>query len=120
MNSDAIKQALQSMWEDTCAVYERQPVRQPNGTTIFQTVLVLENVPCKLSFETLQPVNQTATAAQLVQTVKLFLDVKVDIRAGSKIVVYRDDRVFEFSSSGLPGVFDYHQEIMLRPFNNWA
>jgi len=114
------KKALQKLWKDTCMVTEYQEVTKPNGSTGFEEVTVLENQPCKLSFETLQSVNQSETTARLVQSTKLFLDNAVEIKPNSKITVQHSGRTFEFGNSGLPGVFTNHQEIMLVPFEGWA
>jgi hypothetical protein len=58
--------------------------------------------------------------AALTQTAKLFCDADADIKPGSKITVSHAGRIFEFVQSGEPGVFTFHQEIMLVPFERWA
>jgi len=111
---------LQRLWKDKLTVTEYQKVVKPNKSTGFEEVIVLEDQPCKLSFSTLQAVNQGDTEAQTVQVVKLFLSNDLKIKPGSKIMVQRKDDLFEFSQSGLPAVFSNHQEIVLVPFEGWA
>ena len=114
------RKALRKLWKDRLTVSEYKEVVKPNKATGFVEEVVLEDEPCKLSFSSLQAVNQNDQAATTVQVVKLFLDENVEIKPGSKITVTRRDRVYEFSQSGLPGVFTNHQEIVLVPFQGWT
>ena len=114
------RQALQMLWTDSCSVFVRQEVTdEETKLTDFQEAALLEDQPCKLSFETLSVAtgDEAATAAQ---TVKLFLSSDRTVPAGSKIVVTRGERTFVFSCSGEPGVFFHHQEIPLEKFRGWA
>ncbi len=114
------EQALRLLWTDSCSVFVREERRdEETKLTEFQEVLLLEDEPCKLSFETLPAAegDETATAAQ---TVKLFLSSACRVPAGSKIVVTRKEHTFVFSRSGEPGVFTHHQEISLEKFRGWA
>lgn len=80
---------------------------------------VLEDQPCKLSFETLTSSNGDPVAT-VSQSVKLFISPDVVIKAGSKIIVTQHGRTTEYSNSGVPAVYPTHQEIMLTLFNGWA
>lgn len=115
-----IKAALHVLWVDTCTITGYQEYRRENKTMGHAEVEVLTDIPCKLSFESLQPVNQTETAAGLVQSAKLLIDNEIVIKAGSKITVKHCGRVFEFQQSGEAGIFTNHQEIMLVPFEEYA
>jgi len=120
MVEDTIRAAMRSMWNDTCAVYEYQPVKLENKSTVHDEVAMITDEPCKLSFSSLSSVSQTDTAAAIVQTVKLFLDENLTIKAGSKIVVNRRNQLFVYAYSGEAGIFDNHQEIVLIPWEGWA
>ena len=117
-----VKTAIRLLWKDRCTVKEYQEYIEENKSTSHTEVTVLENELCKLSFERLQPVNQTETAAELVQLTKLFIDEGITIKAGSKIIVQQTatGKVFEFAKSGEAGVFENHQEILLVPFEKYA
>lgn len=112
--------ALKRLWTDRMTVTEYREVPKPNGSTGFEEVVVLEDVPCKLSFSTLQAVNQNDANATLVQVAKVFCDSALQIRAGSKLTVLHRGQVSEFSRSGEPGRFTVHQELVLLPFRGWA
>jgi hypothetical protein len=120
---DAVKKALRKLWTDTCTVYEYEEYAAENGSTQLREVAVLENEPCKLSFPNyrgLQPVEQTDSAAEIIQSVKLFIDEKTEVKAGSKIVVKRRDLTFTFKQSGLAAVFTNHREIPLLAYEDFA
>ena len=114
------KKALMKLWKDLFSLVEFQEDVKSNDADGFKEVTILENQPCKLSFSTLKEANQNDTGAAVTQVVKLFCDNLIDIKPGSKIIVQRDNQLFEFSQSGIPGVFSNHQEIVLIPFQGWA
>lgn len=119
----AQRKALERMWKDRCTVIQRVKVTDPDTKlTNFSETPLLENQPCKLSFEKLTSTDGENTAAKF-QNVKLFLSPDVVIPAGCKIVVQRFnevDREFTFSNSGEAGVFTNHQEIYLTIWKGWA
>lgn len=84
----AARKAIESTYTGVMTVSERQSVKDPNThITSTKEVVVLENQPCKLSFETIAATVQTDTAAALSQGVKVFLSPDVSIKAGSKLTV---------------------------------
>lgn len=104
-----------------CSVVERRNVRdEQTKITHKSEVTVIENQPCKLSFEKLDATAQTETAASLTQGTKLFLPPNVEIKAGSKIIVEQDGVKNAYSASGVPAVYPTHQEIILALFERWA
>ncbi len=109
------------LYEDLCGVVEYRDVKDPKTKlTRKQEVAVLENQPCKLSFETLKDAEGTDTATAISQTVKLFLAPEITIAPGSKIVVTHTGRTEAYQRSGIPAVYPTHQEIMLTVFEGWA
>lgn len=123
MVNKAVRTALERLWKDRCSIFTREEVTDPvTHLTDFEEKPLLQDQPCKLSFETLTSTNgdEVATAQQVV---KLFLSPDVKVPAGCKIIVTRPndvERTFIYSRSGEPGVFSNHQEIMLEPFRGWA
>lgn len=115
------KKALQKFWKDSCSVYiQSKTINETNKRTEFVETALFENQPCKLSFETLTTTSETANAPSITQGVKLFLDNELSVPMGSKIVVVRNDKSYTYKSSGVPGVYSNHQEIMLELFDGWA
>lgn len=108
-------------YKDQCSVIVYQDAKDPKTKlTKKQEMTVLENQPCKLSFETLKNAEGTDTATAITQITKLFLAPEVTIVPGSKIVVIHEGITGEYQRSGIPAVFPSHQEIMLTAFEGWA
>ena len=119
----AQRKALERLWKDRCSVFVKKKVTDPTTKlTDFVETPLLQDQPCKLSFETLTSSSGDPVAA-ITQTVKLFLSPDLEIPAGCKIVVTRFndlERKFTYSQSGEAGVFTNHQEIQLVPFKGYA
>ena len=120
---NAQRKALERLWKDRCTVYHRVKVTDPKTKlTDFDEKPLLQDQPCKLSFETLNSTDGDHVAT-VAQSVKLFISPDVEIPAGCKIVVTRFndlERTFTYSRSGEPGIFTNLQEIMLEPFKGYA
>lgn len=115
------RKAIENTYTGVMMVSERQSVKDPNThITSTKEVVVLENQPCKLSFEKLDATAQTETAASLTQGTKLFLPPNVEIKAGSKLTVTQNGVTTAYKSSGVPAVYPTHQEIILTLFERWA
>ena len=82
---DMVRMAIEAMYEDTCTVVEHRKTKEKGVVTYTDTV-VLENQPCKLSFETIAQAEKTDAASPVAQAVKLFVAPEVEIKSGSKII----------------------------------
>ena len=116
----AVRQAIESMYIGTCTITQYQKVKQENKSTGFKEVIVLENQPCKLSFEKIVNTNPTETAALLVQTAKVLIAPEIQIKPGSKLTIIQNGVTTKFKNSGEPAIFGSHQEIILELFKGWA
>lgn len=117
----AARKAQESTYEGRCTVVEYEDkTSEKSKITRKKEVVVLENQPCKLSFEKLSAAVQTENGAAISQEIKLFLAPEVSVKAGSKIIVRQNGTVGEYSASGEPAVYPTHQEIMLELFRGWA
>lgn len=117
----AARKAIESTYDGVAVVEEYQQVKdEVTKLTSNEIVVVLENQPCRLSFEKLQIVNQTESAAEVTQTTKLFIAPDIEIKPGSKITVTQAGRTTEYTYSGVPAVYDTHQEIILDLFTDWT
>lgn len=118
---DAVRKALESMYKDSCDIIERQEVTDPETEkTRFTTVTVHSNVRCRLSFASI-PTTSEGNAAEMAQSVKLFMPPDISVKPGSKIVVTQHNGIVtEYSNSGKPAVHTNHQEINLELFERWT
>ena len=117
----AARKAIEATYFGTLKVTEMQQVTDERSKlTKDEEVVVLENQPCKLSFETLKAAVQTDSAATITQVTKLFVSPDISIRAGSKITVSQDNVNTDYTCSGVPAVYPTHQEIILELFEEYA
>lgn len=118
----AARKAIESTYMGVCTILECRDVRDEKTkiTRKNEEVPVVKNQPCKLSFEKLNAVVQTETAATQTQSTKLFIAPEIAVKPGSKIIVEQNGVTTEYSASGVPAVYLSHAEIMLELFKGWA
>jgi hypothetical protein len=117
----AARKAIERTYQGMLVVTEHRKVKdEKSKLTNYQDVIVLENQPCKLSFERLQTAVQSESAASVAQTTKLFLSPDIVIKANSKITVTQTGVTSDYKSSGIPAVYQTHQEIILDLFKGWT
>ncbi len=117
----AARKAIESTYEGVAVVEEYQKVKdEATKLTKGKPVIVLENQPCRLSFEHSQAASQTESAAAVTQIIKLFISPDVTIKPGTKITVTQAGKTTVYTCSGVPAVYDTHQEIILNLFESRA
>lgn len=117
----AARKAIESTYIGSMVVIEHQKVKdEETKLTGYKDVAVIENQPCKLSFESLKTASQSDSAATVTQTTKLFVSPDIVIKAGSKITVTQAGITTDYTCSGVPAVYLTHQEIILDLFEDWT
>jgi len=117
----AARKALECTYEGLLTVTEhRKEKGAETKLTGYKDIVVMENQPCKLSYESIQSVQQGESALAVTQTAKLIISPEVVIKAGSKITITQSGVTTDYTSSGVPAVYPTHQEIMLELFERWA
>lgn len=117
----AARKAIEATYFGVLTVTEQQKVKdEKSKLTKMIDVVVLENQPCKLSFEKLQATIQSESAATITQVTKLFVSPDISINAGSKITVSQDNVTTDYTCSGVPAIYPTHQEIILELFKGFA
>lgn len=115
------RKAIESMYDGTCTIIEHQKVKLPNKSTGFKDIVVLEDIPCRLSFKTITNTNQTETGVSaVVQVTKVFIAPEIQVKPGSKLTITQNNVTTEYKSSGQPAIYTTHQEIELELFERWA
>ncbi|MFV0519979.1 MAG: hypothetical protein ACK5LY_06845 [Lachnospirales bacterium] len=104
------------MYSETCDIFELQEIEKENGSTGAIEVEVVKGKPCKLSFSSNANVSSgnDNNSFSVVQSIKLFLDKDIEVKPGSKIIIYKEGKRETFESSGKPIVQIVHQEIGLK------
>ena len=107
-------------YDGRCTITEHQPYKRPNGSTGFQTVDVLTDQPCRLSYSSNSASGKGERTSQQSQTIKVFMDPEVEVRPGSRITITQNGRTVAYTQSGQPAVYATHQEILLELWKEWT
>lgn len=117
----AFRKAVESTYDGLCSVVEYKEITdEATHITSQQEVTVLENIPCRISFESIRHTEQTDLANSKSQNVKLFVSPETDIKAGSKVIVEQNGVTTAYCASGENAVYFSHREIILGLFEGWA
>ena len=117
---NAVRKALESMYKDTCSVFEKQKVKNPiTYVTEFKEVEVHKDVKCRISFSSITSTGK-GDVAIITQVTKLFIAPEVEVKPGSKIVVTHEGVTTAYSRSGVPAIHSNHQEVVLELFKGYA
>ena len=121
MVNKAVRTALERLWKDRCSIFIREEVTDPvTHLTDSEEKPLLQDQPCKLSFENLSTTSDDGNVAEKKMVVKLFLTSEIEVKAGSQIEVTHNGETAMYSNSGEAGKFFTHQEINLELAERWA
>lgn len=114
--------AIKSLWRGKCTVTVRNndTTDENNGRVVVGEVDTYTDEPCRISFDTVNATQPENNAANIVQSITLFIDREVVIPEGSKITVIQNGVMAVYEKSGKPAVYSTHQEIPLEIFKGWA
>ena len=119
--STASNNPLVRLWTGRCTVYEFQDVTDPETfQTTQREVPVLENEPCRLSYNKEQATNISNGAAIVSQSITLFIRPDLVIKPGSVIEITQHGVTERYKGSGQPAVYCNHQEIILQLYEDNA
>ena len=114
--------AIKSLWRGKCTVTVRNndTTDENTGRVVVGGVDTYTGEPCRISFDTVNATQPENNAANIVQSITLFIDRAVVIPEGSKITVTQNGATAVYEKSGKPAVYSTHQEIPLEIFKGWA
>lgn len=114
--------AIKSLWRGKCTVTVRNndTTDENTGRVVVGEVDTYTDEPCRISFDTVNATQLENSAANIVQSITLFIDRAVVIPEGSKITVTQNGATAVYEKSGKPAVYSTHQEIPLEIFKGWA
>ena len=114
--------AIKSLWRGKCTVTVRNndTTDENTGRVVVGEVDTYTDEPCRISFDTVNATQPENNAANIVQSITLFIDRAVVIPEGSKITVTQNGAMAVYEKSGKPAVYSTHQEIPLEIFKGWA
>lgn len=114
--------AIKSLWRGKCTVTvcNNDTTDENTGRVAVGEVDTYTDEPCRISFDTVNATQPENNAANIVQSITLFIDRAVAIPEGSKITVTQNGVTAVYEKSGKPAVYSTHQEIPLELFKGWA
>lgn len=106
---------LERLWIGRCTIYEYQDVTDPTTfQTIQQEVPILEDEPCRLSYNREQATNIKNGAAVVSQSITLFIRPDLTIPAGSVMEITQHGKTVKYKGSSQPAIYTDHQEVVLE------
>lgn len=108
-----VKQAIESLYDGKAIIEEARKRKNEKNVTVSEWVVVAEDIPCRVSYKTLSAAEKSDTADTIAQAITLFTAPDIDVKPGSHITVRQRGREMRFFCSGIPAVYDSHQEIPL-------
>ena len=115
-----VRKHYETLYTDTCTISAYEKIRNEDMSTELKEVVVCENQPCRLSFQSKVNANDTESASATAQTIELFISPDIVIKPGSSIVVTHEGRTVKYKNSGVSAVHPTHQEIILELNEEWA
>lgn len=110
-----VKQALQRLHTSTCIIRTKtQGVIDPKTGIVRAGTAESPEYPCRVSFKASNPSDISNGMGTAVQTVTLFLDPEIVVVPGSEVVVTQNGRTTTYTASGVPMVFQSHQEVPIE------
>lgn len=110
-----VRNALDSLHTSTCTIQLKTKGAIDPTTGIVQADKVTSvEYPCRISFKSSNPSTVPNGLGDAVQTVTLFLAPEIIVPPGSEVVVNQNGRTTAYTASGVPMVFQSHQEIPLK------
>lgn len=116
----AHRKAVELLYEGTCTITIYESYLKPNKATGHREVIVLEDEPCRLSYNGFPAAEKGETGATKQQSIKLFLAPEIDVIPGSKIIVTQNGVTENYCRSGQPAVYATHQEVELDLWKGWT
>lgn len=109
------RKAIESRYQGLCTILEKKKVKdETTKATALMDMAVLNNQPCRLSYSSSGVANQTDTVSNIEQAIKLFIAPEVKIAPGSKLRITQNGVTIDYISSGVPAVYETHQEVCLE------
>ncbi|MFC2468832.1 MAG: hypothetical protein ACFNWY_01395 [Negativicutes bacterium] len=108
-----VKQAIESLYDGKAVIEEARKRKNEKNVTVSEWAVVAEDIPCRVSYKTISAAEKSDTADTIAQAITLFTSPDIIVLPGSRITVRQRGREMKLSCSGIPAVYDSHQEIPL-------
>lgn len=111
----AARKAIESRYKGLCTILEKKKVKdETTKATALRDIAVLSDQPCRLSYSSSGVASQTDTVSNIEQNIKLFIAPEIKIVPGSKLRITQNEVTIDYISSGVPAIYETHQEVCLE------
>lgn len=123
----AVCAAARLLFTDVCTVYSVVKSTCESGATVFEREVLLENIPCRISFESIGcarvdgamertrfPRKNLIPAAEISSVVRLFCAAEYDIPEGAEVYVLHGGELLKYRAAGCSAVYSSHREVLLQ------
>lgn len=104
---------IKLLWNGKCDVYNLTKTVNKHGITKSEYIKVLEDIPCRLSYKTINNTTDAKPYSVPIQVIKLFLSSDIEVKTGSEIEVRQNGITKRYKHSGVGAFYTHHQEIVL-------
>lgn len=112
---------LTLLWVGRCTIFEYQHITDPETfKTTAELVPVLEDEPCRLSYNHEQATNIQSGVAVVSQSITLFIRKDLEIKPGSVLEITQNGVTEKYKGSGQPAIYSKHQQIILQLYEDNA
>lgn len=108
-----VRRAAARLYDDGATIKNFFNSEIGNDGKVHQTESIITSEPCRLSYKSV-PVSGGDGLTTVQQTITLFIDKSVEIKAGSEIIINRNGKDLIFTASGAPALYQSHQEVPLK------
>lgn len=114
---------LERLYDGICNIYEYRSFKnEKTKATKNDLILIYKNIPCRASYynnsSNIVSSKESIFNNTIKQNVKLFLNNKITIKAGSVIIITQNGKTTKYKNSGEPIIYSSHQELMMDIFDD--
>lgn len=129
----AFTAAVNRLFKDVCTVYVVEKSTGEDGGTVFSKRVLFENIPCRISFDSIGHAKTNGgmertrftrknliPADEISSEVRLFVEPQFDIPEGSEVYVLHGGEPLKFRAAGYAAAYLSHREIVVVPVEKFV
>lgn len=111
---DRFRKSIEKLYDSTCTIIRHEKYKDSKTKeTKMGSIIKFENIPCRISKQSLSKNNQTDTINKIIYEIKLFINPKLEILQGDIVQVTKFGSTVKYLA-GEPFLYSTHQEVLLN------
>lgn len=111
---------LSTLWIGKATIYEYQDSTDENYQTTQKLVAVVNDEPCRISYNSEVTTDVNGGAPSVAQVPILFIRPDLEIKEGSVIEVVQHNVTNKYKRTSKPSIYTNHQEIKMELYEEHA